>query len=359
MEQDILKIIEYGIMAPSVDNNQPWYFKTDKKSIYVYLDEDRKKTGEFLHTENALDLICLGALLENIKIASSHLGYLPEIINFPDKKYKNLIARVNLSINKKKASHPFYLFIPQRATNRTRYQNCRINETIKNTTLDIAKQNNANLYWVDDRASIKKIANAASLFDFVLWNNNEKRNDLLKWLRLDEKEAYLTKDGLFLETLGLNKFKKILFNFFAKISRTSILARWIIGINSCFHQRGLIKASSAVLILTMPNASDIDYLKGGQILQNIWLYLTSEKIACQPIAGALYLLMYEFFPEKMGELRPWHRKIAKKCFREFSLNSKISENNALICLLRIGCAEIPKIKSLRRPIKEVISPLKK
>jgi hypothetical protein len=66
------KIIEASILSPSVDNCQPWAFSIGDDSINIYLDRERADFfGDFGYSSA---YVTLGAVLENMIIASNHFG---------------------------------------------------------------------------------------------------------------------------------------------------------------------------------------------------------------------------------------------------------------------------------------------
>ncbi|MBI5221611.1 MAG: hypothetical protein HY979_02300, partial [Candidatus Magasanikbacteria bacterium] len=78
-EKKIKFLAQYGIMAPSCHNTQPWKFKVVNNCLEIYPDVSKKlliadPVGRGLY-------ISLGCCLENIIIASRHFG-LSSLVDF-------------------------------------------------------------------------------------------------------------------------------------------------------------------------------------------------------------------------------------------------------------------------------------
>ncbi len=78
------RLLEYGVLAPSIYNSQPWKFVVDgaRGSIEVQADSSRTRPGDI--DPNQRDLyLALGACIENMVLAAPALGYEIELSLFP------------------------------------------------------------------------------------------------------------------------------------------------------------------------------------------------------------------------------------------------------------------------------------
>jgi hypothetical protein len=81
-----------AVMAPSVHNTQPWWFREGGCEISVYADAWRRlDVGDPSGREM---LISCGAALFNIRVALRHLGYVPAVSIPPELDRPGLVARV-------------------------------------------------------------------------------------------------------------------------------------------------------------------------------------------------------------------------------------------------------------------------
>src|SRR3989338_3310518 len=115
MDDAIQKIVEAGIQAPSGDNCQPWRFVVKGNTIELYNLPERDNS--LYNWGQRASYVAHGALLENMSIAASQLGYTLSIDLFPEKSDTNFIARVTL-IEVEAKNEPLYDAIFKRCNNR-------------------------------------------------------------------------------------------------------------------------------------------------------------------------------------------------------------------------------------------------
>lgn len=351
MENDLYEIISHGIFAPSADNNQPWRFVVKGNQIEVFFEKNKQSIKDFSNKLGIVDLISIGALIENIKISASHFGYQAKIEY--NKNFKDaLVAKITFNESVQK-THSLHHFIAKRATNRKEYEkNREIGKLIKNTIKDIAQKNGGEVQFIESKKALKDITKAVSYFDEILWGNAKKRADLLKSIRWTEEEAVKKQDGIAINSLGFKKTEEKAMVALAKVAQKLPSVFNLIKISAKRNSKKLIKNSSGLFILTMDSAGKQDYIAGGQLLERIWLNLTAQGIQCHPMSGALFSLLYDFFPEGRKELSKKEVRLIHKIAREIGKHSKIPRNRALIALLRVGYANPVTHKKIRRPVSK-------
>jgi len=97
MNKEIInKILEAAVRAPSGDNVQPWEFKVSEGYTRIDLYNLPEKDNSYYNYNQLASYIAHGAVIENIAIASGHLGYKAEINLFPDDGRLNLVASIEL-----------------------------------------------------------------------------------------------------------------------------------------------------------------------------------------------------------------------------------------------------------------------
>ena len=117
--QTIEDILNLAVCAPSGDNCQPWKFEVSDNKIDIFNVPDRDKA--LYNFRQSGSMVAHGALIENIFIITSKLGYEGHL-SFPPAKEKNdLVASLTLTESKPK-EEPLYNFIKIRTTNRKLYK---------------------------------------------------------------------------------------------------------------------------------------------------------------------------------------------------------------------------------------------
>ena len=115
MVEDIKKIIEIAVNAPSGENVQPWKFRIKDDELYVYNIPERDQSPYNFMQRGSL--VAHGALIENILIASSPIGLEANVSLFPDGSKEDLIAVVSFSKSTPK-DESLFEYITKRSTNR-------------------------------------------------------------------------------------------------------------------------------------------------------------------------------------------------------------------------------------------------
>jgi hypothetical protein len=350
MQLPINEILETAILAPSVDNCQPWLFHVKDDSIEIYLD--LKRAEFFGDTNYTASYVTLGAVIENIIIASNHCGYHASVTHFPSPG-NNLIACIKLSEGYKEKPS-LYGYLSLRCTNRRIFKKSTIPtnilESIRNGVKDIV---GANVSLINDRETIKKIACLVKKNDRVIFEHRFLHEGLFRWIRWDEDELDKTRDGLPITSLELNKPQQKAFKLISSWKTIDFLNKFGISKIISGYSYRLVKSASAVGLITMDNNSPEDYINGGRAFERIWLIATSGGLAFQPFGGIVFLTTkLRLYGGEGFSLK--QQKSLEEIYSSLCNIFPIKNNNALIILFRIGYAEPPSQRTLRRPLNEVI-----
>src|SRR5260221_9309801 len=97
-ERILRRLIEYGLLAPSIYNSQPWKFLIEPKQgvIEIYADEERVRPLEIDSRRRDLYL-ALGAYVEHMVLAAPALGYEIKEELFPGESPRGWVARLALT----------------------------------------------------------------------------------------------------------------------------------------------------------------------------------------------------------------------------------------------------------------------
>ena len=92
----ICEILRYGVMAPSIDNCQPWHFVVKNENVLdIFLDKPRAEFfGDYAYTAS---YATIGALAENITIAATKFNIQAHVESFPVDGSDEPVARVTFS----------------------------------------------------------------------------------------------------------------------------------------------------------------------------------------------------------------------------------------------------------------------
>jgi len=342
------EILWYGVMAPSGDNCQPWDFKMDGDSLLILNNESRDRS--LFNVSKTASFIACGALIENISIAGKALGYsVDKTTLFPDGDSAPIVARISFQKSTKKEEYLFP-FLDKRCTNRKPFKSKPLEKTTVKRLKTIAKDRGyGELTLIEDRATIKQVAQVASINDRLLFENRQLHDFLFEHIRWTKKEIETTRDGMDINTLGL---------FPVEQQGFGMLKHWtLVRIMNCFGMSRMLpirssmiyKSSSAFGLLQMSGKTPKDFVNGGRALQRIWLAATAEGLSFQPTTGITFLIQRLYMDNGKG-LSPGEVKIVETAETRLKELFPTTRDKAIIMLFRIGQSGPPKAYSLRRKI---------
>ena len=133
----------------------------------------------------------------------------------------------------------------------------------------------------------------------------------------------------------LNKFG------FAKIVSSKVEQ----GIDNC----------GACILITVPDNSAISYIKGGQVLERIWLKLSALGVAAQPMTTITFFQLHQQL-NGMKNFDPKHHQLLREGFAEYEklFPEENLTNRGQIMLIRLGYSKGIKTWTVRQPAKSLI-----
>jgi hypothetical protein len=280
------KILWLAAHAPSGDNAQPWRFKTHESVIDLY-----NIPGKDYSPYNFLErgsLFAHGAVVENILIASSSLGYAADIALFPKTGDKDCVAEITLSENQVSAD-PLAAYIETRLTNRKPYKKISLLPEHKNKLLEAIRHAGfGSLSLLEQRRDITSFAKTVSLSDRLIFEDKKIHDAIfgsIRWTPEEEKEQA----GLYIKTLELPPPAQVLFKTLKNWKTLTLLNRIKISHFIASQSAKNYEASSAIGMLTIPADTPEDFVKAGRAFQRLWLTATELVVSLQPVTALAYL----------------------------------------------------------------------
>ncbi len=287
----IKKIIEYGVQAPSGDNSQPWKFViTDRNEIMLYNLSD--KDNPILNVHEGGSLISHGAVIQNIKIAADNFGYKTIVSYLPNILDKDLIAIISFLDNKEKnKAYELSLFnsIHRRCTNRNHYEK----DLDINAITELQKtveSFNFKVIIFDNQKDKDLVSSCICMSEEIILQTKELHELLFADVAWTKKEESIKRHGLFVKTLEFNPVQLFVFWLCRKWKNISFLNQKIGFAHIVGNQNADIYRSSGILgLIIIPSTERINYLRAGELLQQIWLKSTQLNLSFQPITGLFFL----------------------------------------------------------------------
>lgn len=266
MNNDFWEIVRLASKAPSGHNTQPWRFRISDDEITIL--PNYKVTLPVVDPDNRELFISLGCAVENLFIASEHLGYKAQINSCcPEGITINLIRASGIQDN------PLFTEIEKRQTNRNLYNGKRISEETLEKIKSIRKETKVQLYILE-----KENAIAQTIKEYIKEGNKIQMNDkpfkteLLSWMRFNTKQVERTQDGLSYQVFGSPALPQCI----AK----PIVSMFLKPNPQNKSDMKKIDSSSHLVVFTTCTNTFKEWINSGRTLQRFLLKLTEEGISC-------------------------------------------------------------------------------
>ncbi len=101
--------------------------------------------------------------------------------------------------------------------------------------------------------------------------------------------------------------------------------------------------------MTIDGIDDLDFIKGGQAIERVWLTASCLGLALQPMT-AITLFYLRWMQEGKSTFLKKHQKVLEKIYGDYKQIFPVvgDENYRQIMLFRFGYAENIRIRTLRR-----------
>ena len=343
MNDDIKKIIEESLFAPSGENCQPWKFAVDGSSIYIFNVPEADTS--LYNFEQKGSYVAHGALIENVVISALKYGYKTSVKLFPVKEEPNLVATLTLDpTNPKELS--LYQYIAKRCTNRKNHARQKLSDDQKKQLIDIAREGGfGELKIIDDEESLNILGKALAVNEQIIFENKKLHDFFYKhiiWNEEDQDKA----GGFYIKTLeflpkqlkGVKIFKSwIVLKILNKIAKIS---RMIAKENAEKYAN-----SGALAVVFAEGNSREDFINAGRTAERAWLKATELGLSVHPCTGVIYLSERI----KGGDANAFsqsHLETIKTAYSDIEQTFGV-ENKTIPMLFRIGYADAPSARSLR------------
>lgn len=345
MKEDIQKIITCGIKAPSGENYQPWRFEVKGDTILL-INLPERDTSLYGWGQRA-SYLSHGALLENMLISSSSLGYKMQIKIFPDQSNPNLVANIRLEKTQPR-QEPLLKAIDQRITNRKPYKKMPLSAEDKRGLLNVNQNiEGAKIVLTEEPEKIRELAKAASKNEKILFENRSLHDfffNHINWTKEEDKEKSI---GFYIKTLELPPPARLGFKLFKHWPILNLLnkiglANMVAAINSTIYS-----SASALGVVVIKNTTPQDYILAGKIMERTWLTATNLGLDLQPMTGILFLKL-RILAGDTASFSPQHTELIKSVYEKIKDNFKIRDGH-IAMLFRLGSGDKPSARSSRLP----------
>jgi nitroreductase len=269
------RLLEYGVLAPSIYNSQPWKFLVDgsRGIIEVQADISRARPSEIDEKQRDLYL-ALGACIENIILAAPALGYEIEPFLFPK---ADVVASLRLSPMTETTPENLFPSLLIRQTHAGHYKKNSVQPLHLERLLNVpAFSAHEKLYVLNSDVVPKQLIPFLHDLSHEGALNQILINEGARWIRTKPEAG----DGLPLTHLGLPisvkaRFALLRYLFFKKevkeVARQTLL------------RQGHLVDAPAFMLITVQKSGKEDYLNAGRWYARLALTLSEIELGAQTL----------------------------------------------------------------------------
>ncbi len=347
MREQIIKILNKAVLAPSGDNSQPWKFKIDENSIQVWLIPNADDS--VYNFQERGSFISVGAVIENIVQLADSDGLSVDLKMFPNPAELYHLATINLANGERKPSLGSY--IEARTTNRKTYKPEKIKINDREELLKTPVSEVSQFQLLEEPEKIVKMAEYLSNNERLMLENYHIHQKLFSFIRWTSEEEQKTQTGLYIKTLELQPPQEKAFKLFSKWPVINFFNIFSIAKLVSNDTQKLYASTPAYGMLTINDYSSLNLVNVGRVLQRIWLTATKLGLSLQPVAAILYLAQRinagdkALFTQNQAEIILESETKIKEAFN--------LQGSKPAMMFRIGYSDPPSARSLKRnPIIE-------
>lgn len=343
-------VVGHATAAPSGGNQQPWRFFWNGRRLRCVRDPAR--SGSLLDFELRATWLALGAAAENAALAAASEGRHAELHAFPsgldaDTAWDMQFAGGPI------ARDPLAEAITARCTNRRLGRRTPLPPDTVDRLRHEARSRGAVLQVIDAPDAMARLGDVLGRGDRIRFLSRAMHDELMQELRWTPKEAEASADGIDVRTLELGFTDLAALRLLRSWPAMDLLARSGGGGNLEKFAHRTAAASSAFGLLTIEGSSRLAILEGGRALQRVWLAATLLGCAFQPVTALPYL----FMRAEAGGDRLDSRETAAllQLHGEYRALVNVPRGHSELMLFRLGVADAPTERSLRRTVDDVLS----
>ncbi len=352
--ETLLQILDRARWAPSGDNTQPWRFEIVGDDRVVVHGHDTR--DEILYDfDGHASHMAHGALLETMKIAASAVGLAMSWQAESDSEWRRIKYMVTFTPSAEIGIDPLSECVEQRTVQRRPMKIGSLSATQRQALIKAA--GGAFVVQFFEALSEKKsIAN-------LLWDNAHIRltcpeafpihQSIIEW------GAQFSKDRIPEQAVGVDPATAKLMRWVMQSwRRVEFFNRYLMGTIAPRVQLDFIPAiMCSAHLLIKPNVKPScleDWVALGGAMQRVWLTTTLLGLHLQPEMTPVIFRWYARAERKFSE-RPEFAAKAFSLAGQFERIAGASDQQAFGFFCRIGVSSIPKSRSVRLGLDELLS----
>ncbi|MEX2310295.1 MAG: ThiF family adenylyltransferase [Pirellulales bacterium] len=278
--------------APSPDNNQPWRFKVDGRTINVYYPHD--STFHHSDPDGLLNYFSLGCLLECLEIAAKYHGFSVSCSDLPQSRpatssvstieSPRLVTTLTFQPAPPPPYDPLYHVLFTRSTDRRPYRRMPIDASILGEFSDLVQAKERVLHFVSDPIELSRLSDAITNLEVARFGCRETHRDLFTGLQLTRCRRQ-SHTGIPISSLALPVGTSFALRALSTWPLASSLVKTPLSGIMKFPIGRTYSASGAIGFLFQRGNGIHEFFNSGRCFLRMWLHAERYGLSCQPLAA--------------------------------------------------------------------------
>lgn len=349
-EEEVRFLVAHAVLAPSGGNYQPWIFRWAGGRLLCSVDAARAMG--FLDWNHCGSVAAVGSAVENLVVAARALGLYAEVE--PLAGPGDDVCAIRLTREGRRDPQGSSLdLLRRRATNRRLGPRRPLADDDAQALISAAALGGGRLHLLRDEGAIAEMGRVIGDGDRVWFLSRRMFDEMMGEMRWTREEVLERRDGLDVATLELSPADAAGLKLMASWPVMAHLRRIGAGQGLGRTARNEAAAAGAFGLLTVPGVDRRSWFRGGRSLERMWLAATARGLAVHPHSALPYLFVRLSRGGGEGLADDERSQLTTLRGRWLRLFPGV-EDDAEIVLFRVGYAEPPTARSVRRPVEDVL-----
>ncbi len=356
--EELDKLIEAAIVAPSAGNNQPW--KWMYKNGWLFLFHDKYWSWSWGDFNEMGAHMGLGTAIENVHLQSLLLGLDDNVALFPLVGEPKLIAAISFAktglvpseMDKNLAENLY-----SRCTNRMLGERQKLPvEFYEQMHYLVTESSGVRLFYTENDAELDELGRIMAACDRIRMLHKQGHEEFYSEVRWSPDHAEETRDGIELAAVDISQGEIAGFYVGSDWEAISLLAQWGKGDGFRRYSNKTMKAASSALLFTIAGFEHEKLVNAGRAVQRVWIYANTQGVSVHPMLSPVFFFsrlivgkgegLPEFAKEELSELRESFLKI-------FPMQNKDKREYSEVFLMKLAKTDKFGTRSLRKHKNEI------
>lgn len=349
-EEQVDKLMDAAVAAPSAGNNQPW--KWTYSGGLLFLVHDKKKSwswGDYFEMGSHMGL---GAALENINLQAINLNLNATFHTLPMDQHPNLIAAISFQpgvhqadeIGAQLSKHIF-----ERYTNRKVGDRKPLPAGFYEQLQTISEAaNGIHTYVIEEQEQLVELADIIAECDKIRLLDQLGHEEFFHEIRWTEEEALQSRDGIELRAVDITPSEVAGFKVARDWNAMQLIADWDKGNAFKKLSTTAVKNASGVVIFTIDNFSHRELIEVGRCVQRSWIFANQQGVSVHPMLSPAFFFN-RMLHGKGAELSPRNLEKLERLRSKFlNLLPAMNASESEVFIMKFSLAEDIGVRAIRK-----------